>query len=114
MWFKEEPSQFSMVQTAQSLTSSITEKPYTGLDDCPRILLSCFRARNSAYHRNGTDSCLWNAASISPGFGHYVLECLGPNVPSVFLVTLANASDFPQNDTDNVRLLERTRNGNFR
>ena len=25
------------------------EKPHTGLDECPRILLSCFRARNSAH-----------------------------------------------------------------
>ena len=31
----------------QSLTCSIIEKPHTGLDECPRILLSCFRARNS-------------------------------------------------------------------
>ena len=45
IWFKEEPSQFSMGQTAQSLTCSIMEKPHTGQDDCPRILLSCFRAR---------------------------------------------------------------------
>ena len=27
------------------------EKPHTGLEFCPRILLSCFRARNSD-HRN--------------------------------------------------------------
>ena len=47
IWFKEEPSQFSMGQTAQSLTCSIMEKPHTGLDECPRILLSCFRAMNS-------------------------------------------------------------------
>ena len=47
-WFKEESSQFSMGQTAQSLTCSIMEKPHTGLDECPRILLSCFRARNSS------------------------------------------------------------------
>ena len=47
IWFKEEPSQFSMGQTAQSLTCSIVEKPQTGFDECPRILLSCFRARNS-------------------------------------------------------------------
>ena len=47
MWFEEEPSQFSMGQTAQSLTCSIMEKQHTGLDECPRILLSCFRARNS-------------------------------------------------------------------
>ena len=45
--FKEEPSQFSTGQTSQSLTCSIMEKPQTGLDECPRILLSCFRARNS-------------------------------------------------------------------
>ena len=40
--FKEEPSQFSMGQTTKSLTCSIV-----GLYECPRILLSCFRARNS-------------------------------------------------------------------
>ena len=49
IWFKEEPSQLSMGQIAQSLTCSITEKPHTGLDECPRILLSCVRARNSAF-----------------------------------------------------------------
>ena len=47
MWFKEKPSQFSMGQTAQSLTCSIMDKPHTGLDECPRSLLLCFRARNS-------------------------------------------------------------------
>ena len=47
MWFMEEPSQFSVGQTAQSLTCSIIDKPHTGLDECPTILLSCFRARNS-------------------------------------------------------------------
>ena len=36
-----------MGQTAQSLTCSIMEKPHTGLDECPIILLSCFGARNS-------------------------------------------------------------------
>ena len=46
IWFKEEPSQFSMSQTAHSLTCSIMEKPHIGLDECLRILLSCFRARN--------------------------------------------------------------------
>ena len=49
IWFKEEPSQFSMGQTAQSLTCYIMEKPRTGLDECPRILHSCFRVRNSAH-----------------------------------------------------------------
>ena len=47
IWFKEEPNQFSVGQTAQSLTCSIIEKLHRGLDECPRILLSCFRARNS-------------------------------------------------------------------
>ena len=47
MWFKGESSQFSMGQTAQSLTCSIMEKPHTGLDECPKILLLCFRARTS-------------------------------------------------------------------
>ena len=48
IWFKEEPSQFSMGQTAQGLTCSIMEKPLTWLEESLRILLSCFRARNSA------------------------------------------------------------------
>ena len=47
MWFKEEQSQFSMGQIAQILTCFIMEKPHTGLDGCPIILLSCFRARKS-------------------------------------------------------------------
>ena len=59
-------------------------------------------------------TCLWNAATVSPAFGHFVLECLGPDVPSVFLVAL-NLED--NNGTDGggraVRLLERIRNGNF-
>ena len=50
IWLKEEPSQFSMAQTAQSLTCSITEKSHTGLDECPRILLWWFRANNSDNH----------------------------------------------------------------
>ena len=33
--------------TTQTLTCSIMEKPHTGLDDCPEILLLCFRARTS-------------------------------------------------------------------
>ena len=40
-------SQFSMGQTGLSLTCSIMEKPHTGLDDCLKMLLSCFRKRMS-------------------------------------------------------------------
>ena len=47
MWFMEDPSQFSMDQTAQSLTCSLMAKPHTGSDDCLRVLLSCFRKRMS-------------------------------------------------------------------
>ena len=47
MCFMEEPSQFSMGHTAQSLTCSIMEKPHTGLDDCLRMLQACFRKRMS-------------------------------------------------------------------
>ena len=46
-WFKSEPRQFSLGQTAQSITGSLIEKPHTGLDDCLNILLSCFRASTS-------------------------------------------------------------------
>ena len=64
IWFKEEPFQFSMGQTAQSPTCSIIEKPHTGLDECPRILLLCLRARNSiatweikfTWEKNGNSS----------------------------------------------------------
>ena len=37
-----------MGQPPQILTCSIMEKPHRGLDECPRILLSCIRARISA------------------------------------------------------------------
>ena len=47
MWFTAEPSQFSVGQTAPSLTCSIMEKPHTGLKDCLNMLLSCFRKRMS-------------------------------------------------------------------
>ena len=49
MLFMVEPSQFSVVQPAQSLTCYIVEKLHTGLDDSLRMLmlLSCFRKRMS-------------------------------------------------------------------
>ena len=63
-------------------------------------------------------TCLWNAVTVSPSFGHFVLECLGPDVPSVFLVALSADGD-NNNGTGGggggaaVRLLERIVNGNF-
>ena len=39
IWFMEETSQFSVGQSSQSLTSSIMEKPHTGLDDCAAGML---------------------------------------------------------------------------
>ena len=47
MYAVEEPSQFSVGQTAQRLNCSIMEKPHAGLDNCLNILLSCFRKRMS-------------------------------------------------------------------
>ena len=47
----EEPSQFSMGQTAQSLACSIVEKPHAGLDDCLRMLQACFTKRMSAHNK---------------------------------------------------------------
>ena len=55
MWFVEEQSQFSLGQTAQSLSCSVMEKPHTGLDDCLRILLSCFRKRKSVLKKFALD-----------------------------------------------------------
>ena len=49
MRFMEELSQFSVGLTEQSITCSIKEKPHTGLDDCLRILLSCFRKKMSVW-----------------------------------------------------------------
>ena len=43
----EEPSQFFVSQTAQSVTCSIMEKPHAGFDDCPNMLMSCFIIRMS-------------------------------------------------------------------
>ena len=66
IWFKEEPSQISMGQTSQSLTCSIMEKPRTGFDEFPRILLSCLRARNSQLHLiDSISSCLDFSAYVS-------------------------------------------------
>ena len=67
IWFKEEPSQFFMGQTAQSLICSIMEKPRAGLDECSRILLACFRARNSACRSQtsrGPSHSPWHRQSI--------------------------------------------------
>ena len=38
MWFLQEQSQFSVDQTAQSLTCSIREKPHTGLENATVML----------------------------------------------------------------------------
>ena len=56
MWLMEEPSLFSVGQTAHSLTCSIMEKPHTGLEDRLGILLPCFRKRLSAPHQNLFDT----------------------------------------------------------
>ena len=93
----EVPSQFSMGQTVQSLTCSIMEKPHTGLDhldECPRILLSCFRARNS----EGRSSC--NIASDLINLSSKCLLFCGSSpksaerssMPTLTVITLARWS----------------------
>ena len=59
VWFMEEPSQFSVGQTAQSLTCYIIEKPHTGFKDCLNMLLSYFRKRMSALE-SPSPRKLWN------------------------------------------------------
>ena len=56
----------------QSLTCSIMEKPHTGLDECPRILLSCFRAWNSGRKEGrkegrSTKFHTWHTTPVSQG-----------------------------------------------
>ena len=43
IWFKEEQASSPWAKQHRA----IMEKPHTGLEECPRILLSCFRARMS-------------------------------------------------------------------
>ena len=74
IWFKEEPSQFSMGQKAPGQTCSIMEIPYTGLDECPRILLACFRARNSGQSAYSVDCSLSLSLSLSGELGDELLE----------------------------------------
>ena len=62
----EEPSQFSMGQTALSLSCSIMEKLHTGLDECPRILLSCFRARNSGIMAKQSTARNFRPSNLGP------------------------------------------------
>ena len=72
----QDSSHFSVGQTAQSLTCSIMEKPHTGLDECPRILLSCFRARNSVANCSRHAFVLFETAQAA----QRVLSCKGGNV----------------------------------
>ena len=65
IWFKEEASQFSMGQTAPYF---IMEKPHTGLDECPRILLSCFRARNSGGRNERDPQDEWGSRNENPNW----------------------------------------------
>ena len=59
----EEPSQFSVGQTAHILTCSIMEKPLTGLDDCLNMLLSCFRKGMSDFYPT---QCVHDATASLP------------------------------------------------
>ena len=66
----EEPSQFSVGQTAQSLTCSIMDKPHTGLDDSENAagMLKkkdvCFPVRLTSVHKTESDSRLRALCSL--------------------------------------------------
>ena len=77
-----------MGQTAQCLTCSIMEKPHTGLDDCLRILLSCFRARNSAGETR------WSELSDSKGADRVIFEELSDFGSSDLASTELTAANF--------------------
>ena len=70
-----------MSQTAQILTCSITEKPHTGLDECPRILLSCFRARSSELEQTWFRKDTENRDSKKPATRK--VTCAAPPAPTL-------------------------------
>ena len=59
----KEPIQFSMRQTAHSLTCSIMKKPHTRLDDCLRMLQACLRKRMSGQNAHTKSPLLTRARS---------------------------------------------------
>ena len=68
-----------MGQTTQSQPCSITEKPLTGLDECLRILLLCFRARNSGQapvRPRGIAKIAWSNLQHPMCFKCTLYECL--------------------------------------
>lgn len=50
-------------------------------------------------HENTTSPCNYNKAHLSPDFSYFVLECLGPGLPSTYLFsTMGNEVSYvPQN-----------------
>ncbi|KAK4304092.1 hypothetical protein Pmani_023954 [Petrolisthes manimaculis] len=69
----------------------------------PRIMLpeclSCLEADNT------TDTCLFNRAHFSKSFSYFVLECLGPDVPRVYLFSAWSAPEviYTLDDNNEVR-----------
>ena len=90
MWFRKQPSQFSMGQTAQSITCSIMEKPHAGLDDCLNMLLSCFRKRMSV-RPQPIVAC--NLTVISPTAFNSELSC--PRTLSCLILVSNSAKSSP-------------------
>lgn len=66
---EEKPGERHLFRTSD-VTSTMMLMP-----DC----LSCLEADNK------TDTCLFNRAHFSTDFSYYVLECLGPDVPRIYL-----------------------------
>ena len=62
IWFKRK-TQASSPNSPDSLPCSIMEKPHGVLDECPRILFSCFRARHSGSGQSPSSFPLWLSQS---------------------------------------------------
>ena len=68
MWFMElmeEPSKFSVGQTAQSLTCAIMEKSLAGLDDCLNMLLPCHAVEKRDILFGGLDILIMWSVELS-------------------------------------------------
>ena len=55
MWFLHEGTGYDLWCLAHGKLAWLFIEPDTGLDHCPRILLSCFRARTSASDRQASE-----------------------------------------------------------
>lgn len=61
---------------------------------------NCLTCLLDAGHLAGRERCSANDVKISPGFQHYILNCLGPDIPGVFMVNLTYPVLLQEEDDD--------------